>query len=146
MASPRILVAALDWGLGHATRSMPLIKALLTAGAEPILASSGPALALWRQAYPDLVHEPLPAYDIRYSPGPSQVTALLRQVPRLLRTIRAEQQATQALARRYGIQGILSDHRYGVRVRGIPSVFIAHQLALAMPPGQAAWPKPAGGR
>ena len=42
----RILVAPLNWGLGHATRCIPIINALLESGFEPILASDGPALEL----------------------------------------------------------------------------------------------------
>ena len=50
----RILVAPLNWGLGHATRCMPIINALLANNFEPVIASDGYALSLLKKEYPNL--------------------------------------------------------------------------------------------
>ena len=42
----RILVAPLDWGLGHATRCIPIIKELLSQGHEVVIAAEGPVKIL----------------------------------------------------------------------------------------------------
>ena len=42
----RILVAPLDWGLGHATRCIPIIKELLGNDCDVWLAGEGPQEAL----------------------------------------------------------------------------------------------------
>ena len=56
-----VLVAALDWGLGHAARSVPLVRYIRSLGHRVSLASNGQAACLWREEFPDLeVHE-LPA-------------------------------------------------------------------------------------
>ena len=47
-----ILYAPLNWGLGHATRSIPLIQQLLDDGFTPIIASDGDALALLKKEFP----------------------------------------------------------------------------------------------
>ena len=37
----RVLIAPLNWGIGHATRCIPIIKRLLEAGKEVIVAADG---------------------------------------------------------------------------------------------------------
>ncbi len=54
MAKKRILVAILNWGLGHATRSIPIIKELQTQNFEVLLASDGVALELLKKEFPHL--------------------------------------------------------------------------------------------
>ena len=63
----RILVAPLNWGLGHATRCIPIINALISQGYEPVLASDGIALELLRKEFPDLETTELPEYGITYA-------------------------------------------------------------------------------
>jgi len=60
----RILVAPLNWGLGHATRCIPIIQLLQERGCDVVLASDGPALALLKDAFPDLPAFELPGIDI----------------------------------------------------------------------------------
>lgn len=132
---PKIIVAPLNWGLGHATRCMPIIQALLDRNIEIILASDGRALALLRQEYPQLHHIELPPYDIQYS-GSSfgLVPAILFQIPKILQAIRAEKKAIQQIVEKEKISAILSDNRYGCHHPNIPSIFISHQLFLKTPP------------
>lgn len=125
----RILVTPMDWGLGHASRCVPVIRALIDQRAEVILATAGPALALLRRYFPDLPAERLPAYDIRY-PSENMTWNMLKQAPKLLRTIRRESQAVRTLARRYAIHAVLSDNRFGCRTPFTHNVFITHQLAI----------------
>lgn len=135
MTTARLLITALDWGLGHASRCVPLIEALQHLGAELHLASSGPARQFWRQRFPELPVYALPGYAVRYSAGPRQWPTVLRQVPRLLRVIRAEQAAVETLVQQHGLHAVISDHRYGAYSRRVPSVWLGHQLALRLPPG-----------
>jgi hypothetical protein len=61
---PRILVVPLDWGLGHATRCIPLIRELLYQGAEPWLAGEGAQEELLKAEFPQLPFLHLPGYRI----------------------------------------------------------------------------------
>ena len=63
---PRILVAPLDWGLGHATRIIPLVKMLENAGATVLLAADGAIAKLLQTELPGREILPLPGYQIRY--------------------------------------------------------------------------------
>jgi len=130
----RVLYAVLDWGLGHATRSIVLIDHLVRSGVEVHLASSGSAGILLRQTFPQLPFLPLPPYQITYSKGLAQVWHLTKQVPAVLQTIQKEHQTLQAYLQKVPMTGIISDHRYGIWDRQLPSVFIGHQLALILPP------------
>lgn len=133
MAAPTILVAPLYWGLGHATRCIPVIDALLWAGAKVVLASDGGALDLLREQYPELPAVELPAYGIRY-PSRHMVYHMARQLPRIRRAILLERRKTASIVRDYGIDAIISDNRYGVRHTGVPSVLLTHQLHLQLSP------------
>ena len=62
-----ILIAPLNWGLGHATRCIPIIKALEENGFNPIIASDGVALALLKKEFPHLITLELPSYNIKYA-------------------------------------------------------------------------------
>lgn len=131
----RILVTAMDWGLGHATRCVPLIESLLRQGASVHLGSSGSAAQFWRKRFAQLPLHDLPAYAVRYSAGPQQWPILLRQLPRLRRVIADEHQITEKLMQQQQLDAVISDHRYGCWSQNHPSVWLAHQLALRLPPG-----------
>lgn len=137
-SSPCILIAALNWGLGHATRCVPLIQALERMGARVILASDGAALQLLKAEFPHLPAFQLPSYRIRYQTE-SMVWNIAKQLPRILFAIRAEQWATERLVRAHGIHGIISDNRYGCFSRHCHSVIMSHQLHLRIPNGVVQW-------
>ena len=63
----RILVAPLNWGIGHATRCIPIINALIDEGFEPVIASDGQALKLLKKEFKSLTFIDLPAYNVKYS-------------------------------------------------------------------------------
>ena len=127
----RILVAPLDWGLGHATRCIPIIYALLAQGAEVVLAGEGPVAALLKTEFPQLLFLPLPGYRMRYGKTKrGTLAALVRQLPKLLQSIKTEQVWLQQVVKNYKINAVLSDNRYGLHHSQIYSVFITHQLLV----------------
>jgi UDP:flavonoid glycosyltransferase YjiC (YdhE family) len=134
----RILVAPLNWGLGHVARCIPLIKALENMGAEVLLASDGGALRLLKAEFPHLPAFELPSYRIRYQHS-NMVRNIAWQLPRIAYAVRAEQWATERLVQEHGIQGIISDNRYGCFSRKSNSVLLTHQLHLRVPNGFLEW-------
>ncbi|RNC87777.1 MAG: glycosyltransferase [Winogradskyella sp.] len=134
----RILVAPLHWGLGHATRCIPLINALIEHNFEPIIASDGSALELLKKEFPNLLAFELPSYDISYSKKPGRFKLkLLKTSPHILRTIRREKSVIKQLVKKESISGVISDNRFGVRDKSIPSVYITHQLNVLS--GRTTW-------
>lgn len=127
----RILVAPLNWGLGHATRCIPIINALIVEGFEPVIASDGEALKLLQKEFPRLSSVELPSYNITYAKnGKLFKFKLLFDSPKLLKAIKAEKKATKSIVENNNISGIISDNRLGVYSKKVPSVFITHQLKV----------------
>ncbi|APX99268.1 glycosyltransferase [Lacinutrix venerupis] len=125
----KILVAPLNWGIGHATRCIPIIHWLLDCHFEPIIASDGDALQLLKKEFKDLTFETLPSYNIEYSKKRKDLKwKLIAQTPKMLKAKKAEKKITDILVDKYNLSGIISDNRLGVRSAKIPSVFITHQL------------------
>ena len=134
----RILIAPLNWGLGHATRCIPIINVLIAHKFEPIIASDGVALQLLKKEFPDLLTYELPSYNITYSNKASQFKLkILSETPHILKTIKAEKKLTKKLVKDLDVKGIISDNRFGVHYKKIPSVFISHQLQVLS--GNTTW-------
>lgn len=135
-AKPRILLAPLDWGLGHTTRCIPLICELLRQGAEVILAGNTVQKHLLTQEFPQLTLVPLAGYEVSYArSGRGLLLRLLLQTPRITKAIRAEQAWLQKTIAAYGINAVISDNRYGLYHTVIPTVFVTHQLRIKTPLG-----------
>jgi len=124
-----ILVAPLHWGLGHATRCIPIINSLLEHGFNVIIASDGSALLLLQKEFPKLNTIELPSYNINYpKKGTHFKWKLLLKLPRILKVISSEKKIVQNLVAEGRIDGIISDNRFGLRNNKVPSVYLTHQL------------------
>lgn len=133
----RILVAPLDWGLGHAARCIPLVRTLLEHDATPVLGADGGPLMLLRDEFPTLEHVRIPGVTVRYARGRDQRWDMIRQFPRLLRGIGKEHAHAVALRPRLRLDAVISDQRFGIRSTEVPSVIITHQLFPITPMFQA---------
>jgi uncharacterized protein (TIGR00661 family) len=133
-----ILIAPLNWGLGHATRCIPIIKALQENDFNPIIASDGIALELLRKEFPYLKTLELPSYQIEYAKnGKNFKWKLLKSLPKMMEAIWDEKSIVKKWIKKYDIDGIISDNRLGVFSEKIPSVFITHQLNVMT--GNTTW-------
>jgi uncharacterized protein (TIGR00661 family) len=115
--------------LGHATRCIPIINALLKANYEPVLASNGDALLLLQKEFPLLQSIELPSYNIRYPKNGKYLNfKLMLQIPHIISAVRKELKMVAQLIDKEKIAGIISDNRFGVFSKKVPSVYITHQL------------------
>jgi uncharacterized protein (TIGR00661 family) len=137
----RIMVAVLNWGLGHATRSMPIIRKLKDSGAVVFLAGDGPPLQYLREAFPELEAIELPAYNIRYPSGLSGAWKTVFQAPAIIQVIRHEREMVARLAQELSLDAIISDNRYGAHTEHAVSIFMCHQLRV-LPPKGFRWATP----
>lgn len=127
-ANKRIIVAPLHWGLGHATRCIPLINTLRTQNTVAI-ASDGEALSLLKDEFPDLESFELPSYNIRYS-FDSMIANMMVQGPGSLMTIKKENKVANKLAREWKADVLISDNRFGFRSELTENIYISHQLNI----------------
>ncbi len=133
-----VLVAPLNWGLGHATRCIPIIRALQENHYTPIIASDGEALALLKKEFPYLLCLELPSYQIEYPEDASKFRwKMMQQLPKILEALLAEKKIIKGCVNKYNLCGIISDNRLGVRSKKVPSVFITHQLRVLT--GSTTW-------
>lgn len=130
-----VLVAVLDWGLGHATRCIPVIRELIKQNARVLVAGNGRSLALLKQEFPELPFYELPAYAVNYPEKGSMVLSIAKQIPRLLGVIKAERKSVTHIAEKENVDAIISDNRYGCYHQSVPSIMICHQLNLQLPSG-----------
>lgn len=132
--SKTILYCILNWGLGHATRSIPIIQGLLQKGHSVIVVSSGRSLALLRKEFPGVHCIDLPDYNVRYHrSGFALLPYMLWQLPRIFCRIVREHEETERLVDQWGVDVVISDNRYGCFSEKIPSFFITHQLRFQLP-------------
>lgn len=136
--SKTILIAPLNWGLGHATRCIPIIKALQENNYIPIIASDGIALELLRKEFPYLQLLQLPSYQIEYAKnGKNFKWKLLQNCPKMIEAVLEEKQIIKKWIKKYNIEGIISDNRLGVFSQKVPSIFVTHQLNVMT--GSTTW-------
>ncbi len=137
-STKNILVAPLNWGLGHATRCIPIIRELEKNGYTPILASDGVALQLLQKEFPHLQVLTLPSYEIEYAKnGADFKWKLIKNSPKMIEAIFAEKKLVKKWITEFNLQGIISDNRLGVYSKKIPSVFMTHQLNVLS--GKTTW-------
>ncbi len=117
--------------MGHATRCIPIINALQKANYEPVLASDGDALKLLQKEFPLLKSIELPYYNISYPKNGKYLRfKLFLQLPKIISAVRKERKIVAQLIENENIAGIISDNRFGVYSKKVPSVYITHQLKV----------------
>ena len=127
----RVILAPLNWGLGHAARCIPIAEALLDHGFEPVLAGDGPSLELLRREFPSLRSYQLPAYKIRYARNAKNFKRkMMAQGAAIVKTALLEQAKMEEIVKKEKACGVISDNRFGARSKRVPSVFITHQLKV----------------
>ncbi len=132
--SPNVIIAPLDWGLGHATRCIPLIKSLLDAGCSVTIACNETARSLFLQEFSNLRFLPLRGYNIRYASSKRFFAfKILQQIPKILFSIWYEHQWLQKAVKQFDFDFVISDNRYGFYCKNKPSFFITHQLQIQTP-------------
>src|SRR6185436_6550186 len=131
----RIIVSPLDWGLGHATRCIPVIRELISNGAEVIIAAEGSCMHLLKKEFPGLPFIFLHGYRIRYSKIFSPGISLALRSPSILRRIYLEHQQLKKIIAEWKPDAIISDNRFGLWNKKAHSVFITHQVSIRCPRG-----------
>lgn len=129
LAGKKLLIAPLDWGLGHATRCVPVIKALLDQNCDVWLAGEGAQENLLSKEFPQLPFLPLRGYRVRYS-RVGLAGKILLQIPLILRTIKEENTWLKEQVSKHDFKAVISDNRYGLYHENIFSVIITHQLTI----------------
>ena len=131
----KILVAPLNWGLGHASRCVPLVQRFLDEGHEVVLGGDGDSLTLLRKHFPKLRYVYLAPLTLRYSKGPRQVFAMLRAIPKLVAWAIKDHAILRSVLREEPFDLVVSDNRFGLYSKDVKTVYMTHQLHIMLPKG-----------
>jgi uncharacterized protein (TIGR00661 family) len=126
-----VLVAPLDWGLGHATRCIPIINTLLAQNCNVIVAADGAIATLLKKSFPNVLFLQLQGYNIKYSKTKIGLPLkMLSQLSKILAAIKAENTWLEKVINEYKIDIVISDNRAGLHSSKVKCIYITHQLTI----------------
>ena len=128
-----ILICPLNWGLGHATRCVPIIKKLSSEGHKVIIAADEGPLAFLQKEFPDHEFIKFPGFSPKYSRSNTQVFKMMAAFPGALRDFRRDHKTVESIVKNYNIDTVISDNRFGCWSKNAHSVFMTHQLHIQVP-------------
>lgn len=126
----RILISPLNWGMGHVSRCIPLIDLFLKNGNEVIVACNPMQKEIFKAYFVDLTLVDHLDYPFDFAGKGSFELDLMKQFGALRSRLKSELKETESMVKQYGIDIVVSDHRYGFRSSSCHSVFLSHQLNL----------------
>jgi uncharacterized protein (TIGR00661 family) len=130
---PKILVCPLDWGLGHATRCVAIIEELLLNNAEVIIAADNRPLYFLQTEFPNLKFIKFPGFSVSYPSSGNMTLKMLWFAPSIIYHIFKENYQLKKFIKNHQIDAVISDNRFGLWNKKIPSIFITHQVKIKSP-------------
>ncbi len=120
----------MDWGLGHATRDVPVIELLLEAGAEVVIGAANKPLQFLRNRFPQLAWVELEGYEPQYQKKGPLALKIAADLPKMMKVIKPVREKLERIIEDYDIDAVISDNRYELWSDRIPTVFMTHQLNI----------------
>lgn len=127
---PNILICPLDWGIGHATRCIPIIDELIQQNVNVIIGADNQPYALLKNEFPQLQFVRFPGYKFSYPGNDKMALKMAKQSPAILSGIKSENRFLDNLIQEYKIDSVISDNRFGLYNKNIPCIFMTHQLMI----------------
>lgn len=128
----RIFISPLDWGLGHASRLIPLISELKEKGHFILLGTESQSAAVYKELFPEIQQIRLKGYGIKYARTKPELKLLL-QIPRIKYAIFNEYFRLRKIVRNHRIDVVISDSRFGLRHKNTLNLILSHQLNILYP-------------
>jgi uncharacterized protein (TIGR00661 family) len=131
VSGPRVLVTPLDWGLGHATRCIPIINELIRQKCEVVIAADKALVFLLKKEFPTTVFLRINGYKVQYSRNRKWLPLkLLLQFPKIIFSVWKEKAWLKKMVNEYQLDAVISDNRFGMNSKKIRCVYITHQLHI----------------
>jgi len=131
----RIIISVLNWGNGHVARSISLIHQLIEQENTLFIACSESQKQIFRNYFPTLNFINHQDYPFSFKGKGNFGIDLLLAFSKLLRRLKSERKELQQYINEHQINICISDHRYGFFNKNCISIFITHQLQIALPKG-----------
>ncbi|UCF49689.1 MAG: hypothetical protein JSU91_08060 [Thermoplasmatales archaeon] len=131
----KIIYGICSWGLGHASRSLPIIRKLIDENNELTIISNGRSLEfLKKELGNNIKYFDIPDYPMLLSENSRQFMAKSAVYwPSFIGRMESELQKLKKILENIKCDRIISDSRYGIYSRTIPSFFISHQIRIMNP-------------
>lgn len=126
----KVLIAPLNWGVGHSTRCIPVIRQLIREGREVHIASDGPALDLLKAYFPKCTFHELKELNITYTKSLPLYFKFPLIAFRLFMGYLADKRSIKELQKKEKFDIIISDSRFGIFSNTARSYIIIHQFRL----------------
>ncbi len=131
---PTVLIAPLDWGLGHVTRCIPIIKILINNNFKIIVACNERQQNVLKTEFDDISFVFLKGYNIQYSQKAYFFSLkIVLQIPKIIAAIQNEKKWLENFINKEKIDLVISDNRFGFYNKNVPGIFITHQLTIKAP-------------
>lgn len=131
---PTVLIAPLDWGLGHVTRCITLITAFKQLKWNVIVATNETGKIVLQKEFDAIAIVDLKGYEIEYANNPKKFAIkMIAQIPKIIAAIKFEQEWLQQFLNTNSVDLIISDNRFGFYSPQVKSIFITHQLQIKTP-------------
>lgn len=131
----KVFISPLDWGLGHTTRCIPIIKTLQALGLKIWIGANKVQRKLLEQELSNVTYIPFKGYNISYPSSKNMVFKMGIQIPKILNRIHSEKKELDRLIDKYGFDLVIADNRFGLYANKIPSIYISHQINIQAPFG-----------
>jgi hypothetical protein len=128
-----VLYSALDWGLGHCTRGVPLIKALQKAGKKVVIACNPQQQSFFETALEDVSYQMLEGYKIQYFRSIPAWMSIVLQFNKIKTAMKADAAAALKWSTYYQANIIISDNRFTFHVKGKRNIYLTHQVNIRAP-------------
>ncbi len=120
----------MDWGLGHATRVVPVIDILLAKKVRVILGADNKPLEFLRARFPQCEWVKLPGYEPFYQKRGLLALKVTADLPKMFVESRKAHDLLEKLIDKRHVDAVISDNRYELWSENIPTVFMTHQLQI----------------
>jgi len=128
-----ILICPLNWGLGHASRDIPIINELILYEHNVIISGSQNQISILKTEFPDLKFIEFNGIKITYPKRNSFFIHFLIRMPILIMGIIKEHFKLKTIIKKNKIDVVISDNRYGLWNKNVYAVFITHQINIKIP-------------
>lgn len=123
-----VLICPLYWGIGHATRMVPIAEMLREKGFRVFVAAPDELLAVFDKSSVSAIS--MKSYSPAYPPNLNLTLALILQSPFMIIQSLADRIRIRRIINDNNIDIILCDNRFGCFNRRVYSVYITHQVNI----------------
>ena len=126
----RVLFSALNWGMGHVSRSIGLVSQLIENDNTLFIACDENQKQIFQCYFPNVEYIQHEGYPFQFRGKGDFSGDFMRNWSKLSSRLKKEPIEVELLVDKHEIDTVISDHRYGFRSDKVSSVFITHQLNL----------------